>query len=252
MRVLDVTCAVFAALASCGNDEQIQKFDRFAGPGGSDEEVTCCIAEDGQRLMKTERKTLCTVSSLKRRWHGMSLTPTERCRLYTAVGCIVFATCLGLFYAMGAWNAVSAFMAVRTVEQTPTYIHANANAIVTVTAGAGRFTVLGPTDQAFEDGSRVKLPRGAKLIVEYTPGQRLLRLVSGEVTVTVAKDPRRPLSVQANQMTAIAVGTQFNVALKPTPRVNVSEGKVEVWDGPVGVGIGLKLGRGESYASDPK
>jgi ferric-dicitrate binding protein FerR (iron transport regulator) len=199
--------------------------------------------------MKTETRTESKVSWLKLRWHGRSHTPKEKRRLRVAVACIIVFPALAVFYAMGAWNAVSAFMTARTVKQTPAYT----NASVTVTAGAGSSTISAdePTVREFEDSTRVELARGSKLVVEYTPDKRLLRLLAGEVTVYVAKDPRRPLSVQADQLTAIAVGTKFKVVLSPTPRVHVIEGTVEVWDGPVGDGTVGTFEAGDSYPRPP-
>jgi ferric-dicitrate binding protein FerR (iron transport regulator) len=202
--------------------------------------------------MNSKIETQPKVSSLKRPWHGRSLSPKERRRLYTAIGCIVFATCLSLFYTMGAWNAVSAFVAAqRVVEQEPRYLKAT----VTVTAGAGNFTILAKdrTVREFEDGTRVELPAGAELEVDYTSHQRLLRLRAGDVIVHVAKDPSRPLTVQANDVRATALGTIFKVSISPTVQVHVYEGVVVVADGPPGSGAwGTQLKAGESFPRKAK
>lgn len=83
--------------------------------------------------------------------------------------------------------------------------------------------------KVLEDGSSVDLNRGAEIAVDYTAENRGVRLLRGEATFTVAKNPSRPFVVHANGIAVRAVGTAFNVALHADEvRVLVTEGRVQV------------------------
>lgn len=85
--------------------------------------------------------------------------------------------------------------------------------------------------RALEDGSVVELNRGARIEVNYLPAQRLVRLVQGEASFTVAKNHDRPFIVRAGGVDVRAVGTAFNVRLDAqSVEVLVTEGKVRVDD----------------------
>lgn len=87
----------------------------------------------------------------------------------------------------------------------------------------------GPERLVLEDGSIVDLNTGAKVEVQFMPAERRVRLVQGEAFFTVAKNPRRPFIVSADQITARAVGTSFSVTLgRDEVSVLVKEGKVGV------------------------
>lgn len=81
-----------------------------------------------------------------------------------------------------------------------------------------------------EDGTRITLNTDSRIGVRYTSGERLLHLEYGEVHVQVAKDPRRPLSVLAGDHVVQAVGTAFNIEIKPGRGIElvVTEGTVRV------------------------
>jgi transmembrane sensor len=65
--------------------------------------------------------------------------------------------------------------------------------------------------------------------VLFTPDERRVRLIRGEAHFSVAKNPRRPFIVQAEQVEAKAVGTAFNVLLAAQAvEVIVTEGRVQV------------------------
>ncbi len=78
------------------------------------------------------------------------------------------------------------------------------------------------------DGSRFVLNTNSQLRVRYTPHQRILSLVRGEVHVEVAGDASRPLSVVAGNNIVQAVGTAFDVKItsENSIQVVVTEGKV--------------------------
>jgi transmembrane sensor len=88
-------------------------------------------------------------------------------------------------------------------------------------------------ERTLEDGTQISLNRGAVLEVEFTPEERRVRLVRGEATFTVAKNPVRPFVVHASGVDVRAVGTAFNVRLdSKSVEVLVTEGKVQVTPPP--------------------
>ncbi len=83
--------------------------------------------------------------------------------------------------------------------------------------------------RTLEDGSIIELNRGAELFVSYTTSERRVRLARGEAHFQVAKDPGRPFTVSAGEVTVRAVGTAFNVQRwSATVEVLVTEGTVDV------------------------
>ena len=79
------------------------------------------------------------------------------------------------------------------------------------------------------DGSEVELNRGAMIEVEFTPAERRVHLLRGEVHFAVAKNPLRPFIVYANGVNVRAVGTAFDVLLNQgSIEVLVTEGHVQV------------------------
>jgi transmembrane sensor len=82
--------------------------------------------------------------------------------------------------------------------------------------------------QALTDGSVVELKDGSRLDVQFTPGERRVRLI-GEAHFTVAKNPDRPFIVEAHGVEVRAIGTAFNVrADAAAVEVLVTEGSVRV------------------------
>ncbi|WP_256080650.1 FecR domain-containing protein [Massilia sp. YIM B04103] len=61
------------------------------------------------------------------------------------------------------------------------------------------------------DGSRLTLNSGSAVTLAYTPQQRTVRLVQGEVLVDVARDATRPFIVQTEEGSIRALGTRFVV-----------------------------------------
>ncbi|HEY8509079.1 MAG TPA: FecR domain-containing protein [Steroidobacteraceae bacterium] len=82
------------------------------------------------------------------------------------------------------------------------------------------------------DGSRLELNSNSVARVEYSEGARTIHLTRGEAFFKVAHEPQRPFWVVAGDSWIRAVGTAFNVDLRPSGvRVIVSEGTVKVGTG---------------------
>ena len=85
------------------------------------------------------------------------------------------------------------------------------------------------------DGSVVQLNTDSAIEINFTAGERRVRLVRGEVLFKVAKNPARPFIVTAGQVDVRAVGTAFNVRLRAERvEVLVTEGRVRVDDSAKG------------------
>ena len=66
-------------------------------------------------------------------------------------------------------------------------------------------------ERALDDGSVVRLNRGAAVVVEFSATERRVRLERGEAAFAVAKDAARPFVVETAGIAVRAVGTAFNV-----------------------------------------
>lgn len=79
------------------------------------------------------------------------------------------------------------------------------------------------------DGSNVSLNGASALSVDYTAERRALTLFRGQGIFSVVADASRPFIVEAGGGTARALGTVFDVDLRPTDTVvTVVEGRVAV------------------------
>jgi transmembrane sensor len=79
------------------------------------------------------------------------------------------------------------------------------------------------------DGSSFNLNTNSRVEVDYSPQRRVVRLERGEAYFKVAHDTHRPFWVHAGDRWVRAVGTAFNVYLKPAGvQVTVSEGVVNM------------------------
>jgi len=88
------------------------------------------------------------------------------------------------------------------------------------------------------DGSVATLNGDSRIETDYTPGERRVRLMQGEVLFKVAKNPDRPFYVTAGPITVRAVGTAFNVRLGASAvEILVTEGKVRVNDSVNGISL---------------
>lgn len=79
------------------------------------------------------------------------------------------------------------------------------------------------------DGSRIVLNTGTRVVVDYSQGERRVRLVRGEALFDVARNPARPFIVRAEGQEVRALGTSFVVRDDGrTVAVTLLEGKVAV------------------------
>jgi len=80
------------------------------------------------------------------------------------------------------------------------------------------------------EGSVVQLNTDTMLDVSMLPNQRLLTLRRGEVHINVAHDPARPLRLVVGNRVIEAIGTQFNVRIDDSQKIEliVTEGLVSV------------------------
>ena len=102
-------------------------------------------------------------------------------------------------------------------------------------------------ERTLEDGSTIRLNRGANLHVAFTPDERRVRLERGEADFAVAKDSARAFVVESGGVKIRAVGTAFNVRLtEQAIEVIVTEGIVAVArDDASGAGVLSALSAGE-------
>ncbi len=93
-----------------------------------------------------------------------------------------------------------------------------------------------------EDGSKITLNTNSRVGVRFTRYQRLLHLESGEVHVEVSKDPDRPLNAMAGDHVIQAIGTAFNLEIKPDRKIEllVTEGSVRIGEKQDLTRVGLK------------
>jgi len=90
-------------------------------------------------------------------------------------------------------------------------------------------TTLGEhTTEHLSDGSVLQLNTNSLIKIDFTPDERRITLVRGEVHFEVAHNPDRPFIVEAGGKTVRAVGTAFNVHMEDSSdlEVVVTEGKV--------------------------
>jgi transmembrane sensor len=83
---------------------------------------------------------------------------------------------------------------------------------------------------ALDDGSLIALNTHAALSVEFSPAQRVIKLLEGEAYFQVSHDPDRPFVVVTSHGVAEVTGTAFNVYEQfERMTVTVSEGRVRVY-----------------------
>jgi transmembrane sensor len=100
----------------------------------------------------------------------------------------------------------------------------------------------GYTSTKLPDGSVLELNASSEITIHFTAAERRLHLVRGEAHFTVAKNRARPFWVEAGTVAVRAVGTEFNVSLRPdNVDVLVTEGRVQVERGsPLAAGQPLQ------------
>lgn len=129
--------------------------------------------------------------------------------------------------AAGLGLAACAVLAFRTiVRESPPPASAPPAVAPPVTATV---TATAPGPRRLEDGTVVDLNRDAELLVQFSPGERRVRLVRGEAHFNVKRNPARPFIVEAAGIDVRAVGTAFNVRIAAAEvEVLVTEGHVQV------------------------
>lgn len=84
-------------------------------------------------------------------------------------------------------------------------------------------------ERILPDGSVLRLNRGTLLTIDFSSGERRVRLERGEVAFEVAKDAARPFVVAIGGVSVRAVGTAFNLRRAASAvEVIVTEGRVAV------------------------
>lgn len=109
-------------------------------------------------------------------------------------------------------------------------------AIVTVRtfSGIDRYqTGIGEwRDIALDDGSTLHLNSDSEAEVRFTANGRKVRILKGEASFDVAHDKDRPFDVEARSAVIRAVGTAFNVRMRPSiVELTVTQGAVTVHSG---------------------
>lgn len=134
------------------------------------------------------------------------------------------------------WRPVLAIAAAAAIAVTALFVWEQRVPVETlptrlvVTAADHYATTVGGYQRAtLPDGSVIELNENSELNLAYTDAVRRVQLVRGEVHFTVAKNKERPFLVEANGVTARAVGTAFNVRIdSDAVEVLVTEGTVEI------------------------
>jgi transmembrane sensor len=141
-----------------------------------------------------------------------------------------------------AWMATSLAAAAALALAFASWSHSRASSpfytTVAVTEVGGMQKLILP------DGSVVQLNTDTAVSVRFTAAERRVELQRGEAHFQVAKNPACPFIVSASGVAVRAVGTAFNVRMRPTAvDVLVTEGKVRVDDAAKGNSL-LSANRG--------
>jgi transmembrane sensor len=136
--------------------------------------------------------------------HALKTRARARFRRRVAAGATAIVLLVGLLQFRGNW-------ATSGSPKTP-------SASVVITR---------PEKRVLPDGSVIEVNIGGEIAVNFTPGERAVKLIKGEAHFQVAKNPARPFVVEANGVYVRAVGTAFDVEVG-TAEVNVivTEGRV--------------------------
>ncbi|MDO7837339.1 FecR domain-containing protein [Sphingobium sp. HBC34] len=127
-------------------------------------------------------------------------------------------------------------------------------AIVTVRtfSGVDRYeTGIGQMrDIALSDGSILHLNSDSQAEVRFTDNGRKVRILKGEASFEVAHDKARPFDVEARSAVIRAVGTAFNVRMRPSiVELTVTQGTVTVHSGG---SVGQKVAAGSGAVIQPR
>lgn len=127
-------------------------------------------------------------------------------------------------------------------------------AIVTVRtfSGVDRYqTGIGEIrDIALDDGSALHLNSDSEAEVRFTANGRKVRIIKGEASFDVAHDTKRPFDVEARSAVIRAVGTAFNVRMRPSiVELTVTNGTVTVHSGDR---VGQRVNAGSGAVIQPR
>lgn len=168
-----------------------------------------------------------------RRW--MELDP-ENCRAYTAAKRILGE----------ARTAIRSDAGLRDMPVAPAPRRRGAviPSIVAIIAAGTLFVALdGPMrlradvmsgtgempEVTLEDGSRVQLNASSAIALDFSSGQRIVRLLRGQAFFQVSPDEKRPFSVRTDDTVVTALGTAFDVRRSDDDtRIAVAEHSVKV------------------------
>jgi transmembrane sensor len=144
-----------------------------------------------------------------------------------------------------AWvGAIGVALLVAVPRLSPTTI--SPEALLSYTNSEQRGKVI-----PLSDGSVLHLDADSQIQVSMSATRRLLVLVSGRAYFEVAKDARRPFSVEAGGTRTVALGTRFEVRLRPEGvAVTLAEGSVAVTPAAPGSQWQATLQPGEQLVVD--
>jgi transmembrane sensor len=132
-----------------------------------------------------------------------------------------------------AWDAAAGFAAAAVIIGALWQIPRIVRSFGLTGPATRNYIVLASTarQMALPDGSIARMNGDSRIETNFTPAQREVRLVQGEVHFHVAKDPSRPFIVSAGRVTMQAIGTAFDVRLRAdSVEVLVTEGNVHLGD----------------------
>lgn len=177
---------------------------------------------------------------------------TERLRESAPpVGPEAIAGPAGRFEALFSRRAIGALLAATLLGTVGTVVIQKWSAVDRYRTAIGQEQSV-----RLADGSLVHLNTDSAIEVAMQRDQRLVRLLKGEARFDVAHNAARPFIVQAGESSLRAVGTAFNVRLRPElTELTVLEGRVAVRDGgaparTVAAGSGAAI-RGGTVAVTP-
>jgi transmembrane sensor len=127
-------------------------------------------------------------------------------------------------------------------------------AVVTIRTfnGVDRYeTAVGEMrDIPLNDGSTLHLNSGSEAEVRFTENGRRVRILKGEASFDVAHDKSRPFDVEARSAVIRAVGTAFNVRMRPSViELTVTHGTVTVRSGDQ---VSQKVSEGSGAVIQPR
>ena len=136
-----------------------------------------------------------------------------------------------LYPAMAASFALLVIAGLLIVQRSPEVL-APADRTLARVASSYETAIGERSTVRLADQSLLTLNTNSLVKVNYDAMQRVLVLDRGEMSIEVAHDPRRPLSVIAGRKVVRAVGTAFNIQMMDDAQVEliVTEGTVMVVD----------------------